>query len=332
MKRLLRPNVLIPLIFGAALVAALLSFANVTKVIALITAFHPVGVLYFVLLMLAYEAVRGVQWHVLLRALGVEASLRTQAFTFLGGEVTKSLPIGNYFQNYLLQQSEGTDFSRSSAATTLVIWVEDAVCLVGLLILGLGHWTWLRPVIALGLAAAALVGGALYAGRDAVHAPRWMERRKSMRALIAGIKTFREGASDLLRPRLLILVTALGAVYLTIAGAALYVVAHGLGLGAVTVTQVLAVYFFSLAIGLLIPIPVDIGLTEVSGVGAFLAIDANKNAAVGVMLLNRVLSIVAALLIALVAAVFLRAEFRAVLRARPRRSPPTRAAARAARA
>jgi len=126
------------------------------------------------------------------------------------------------------------------------------------------------------------------------------------------------------RPRLLLVVTPLCAVYLVIAGIGLHVITHGLGLANVTLGQALAVYFFSLAIGLIIPIPVDLGLTELGGVGALLVIGVNRNAAVGVMLLNRVLSIVAALLIALVAMAFLRDELRAVLRDRPRRAPRPR--------
>jgi len=122
-------------------------------------------------------------------------------------------------------------------------------------------------------------------------------------------------------------VTPLCAVYLVIAGIGLHVITHGLGLGNVTLGQALAVYFFSLAIGLIIPIPMDIGLTEFGGVGALLVIGVNRNAAVGVMLLNRVLSIVAALLIALVAMAFLRDELRAVLRDRPRRAPRPRESA-----
>ncbi len=324
MRKLLRPNVLIPVIFVAALLAALVGLTDVKRISELIVGFDRVDLLYFFLLMVAYEAVRGLQWHLLLRALGVRAPLRTQIFTFLGGEIAKTLPIGNYFQNYLLQQSDGTDFGLSSAATTLIIWLEVTVSLVALLILGIDGWPWLRPAIVGGVAAFGLLVWALYTLGRSARLPRWMMEHKTSRALVEGLRRFRAGAATLLHPRLLLMATGLCAIYLVIAGVGLHVIMHGLGLGGVTLGQALAVYFFSLAIGLIIPIPVDIGLTELGGVGALLVIGANRNTAVGVMLLNRVLSIVAAFLIALVAAAFLRDELRAVLRNRPRRAPRPR--------
>jgi len=75
---------------------------DVKRIGALIVGFDRADLLYFFLLMVAYEAVHGLQWHLLLRALGLRAPLRTQIFTFLSGEIAKTLPIGNYFQNYLL--------------------------------------------------------------------------------------------------------------------------------------------------------------------------------------------------------------------------------------
>jgi len=141
--------------------------------------------------------------------------------------------------------------------------------------------------------------------------------------VLEGLAHFRTGAAALLRPRILASVFALGALYLVVAGVGLYVIEQGLGIGGMTIGEALAVYFFSLATGLIIPIPVDLGLTEVSGIGALLALLVSRNDAVSVMLLNRVLSTLAALVIALVAALFMREEFRAVLRDRPRRRVPT---------
>ena len=138
MTRLLRPKIILPLLLSASLLAALLAFADVKKVVALMTAFDKLYLLYYLLLMAVYTVVRGVQWHDLLAALEIDAPLRSQMFAFLVGEVTKSIPIGNYVQNYILQQARGTDFGRSSAATTLIVLIEVAVALSGVVILGLG--------------------------------------------------------------------------------------------------------------------------------------------------------------------------------------------------
>jgi len=73
-------------------------------------------------------------------------------FSFAGGEATRFLPIGNYFENYLLTAAEGVDFGFSSAVTTVTVLLEVAVSLTGLVILGLGNWWWIRPLILLGCA------------------------------------------------------------------------------------------------------------------------------------------------------------------------------------
>lgn len=322
MKKLLRPRILVPVLLSVAILAALVVlFTDPKKLVALMEGFLKIDLLYFLLLMVGYEVVRGVQWHYLLTAMGIHVPIRTQIFVFAAGEITKSLPIGNYFQNYLLQQSKGTDFGRSSAATTVIILTEVAVSLLGVIILGLGTWTgWLRPLIVIGVAAFLLLAWAYHRWHRSGRAPRWMRQHKAMRKVIEEFKQFREGAVDLFHPRIIVIETLFSAAYLMIAGAALFIVVRGLDIGTVTFWQVLSVYFFSLAFSLIFPLPVDIGVIEVSAVGAFLAVGVSKNSAVGAVLINRVLSIGSAFAIALIVLIVLHGEFRAALR--PQASRP----------
>jgi hypothetical protein len=104
---------------------------------------------------------------------------------------------------------------------------------------------------------------------------------------------------------------------LLLASSALYVVVRGLGIDNVTWSQVVAVYLFSLAFGLIFPLPVDVGVAEISGVGAFLAIGVDKSVAVGAMLVMRAVSIGVGLVVALITILVLDEEFRASLRERP---------------
>jgi len=319
MKKLLRPKILIPVFLSVAILAALVVFVtNPQKLVGLMEGFHKIDLLYVLLLMIGYEVVRGTQWHFLLTSMGIHVPVRTQIFVFAAGEITKSLPIGNYFQNYLLQQSKGTDFGRSSAATTVIVLTEVAVSLLGVVILGLGTWTsWLRPVIIVGVAVFLLSAWAYHKLHHAGRAPRWIREHKAMVKVMDELQRFKEGAADLFHPRILLIEALLSATYLILAGAALYIVVRGLGIGAASFWQVLAVYFFSLAFSLIFPLPVDIGVLEVSAVGAFLAIGVDRNSAVGVVLINRVLSIGSAIAIALVAMLVLHGEFRAALSRRP---------------
>jgi uncharacterized membrane protein YbhN (UPF0104 family) len=78
------------------------------------------------------------------------------------------------------------------------------------------------------------------------------------------------------------------------------------------------VYLLSLAAGLIIPLPIDLGVVEVSGVGALVASGVGRDVAVGLMLVNRLLSIGSAVVIATISLLFLRAELQ---RALSNRSP-----------
>src|ERR671930_1418336 len=162
MKIFLRPRVVIPVILSVAVLAGLLFFGNIKQVIRLMEGFAHLYLLWFVILMVVYEVVRGVQWHYLLQSMDIRVPLRSQIFAYAVGEVTKSVPVGNYFQNYILQEAEGTDFARSSAATTFIILIEVFVSLMGVAIIGLADWSsWVRPVILIAVPVVAFVAWAV---------------------------------------------------------------------------------------------------------------------------------------------------------------------------
>jgi membrane protein YdbS with pleckstrin-like domain len=195
MKTLLRPSVVIPVTLSGALLAALVAVSNPAQVVAVMEGFQHVYLLYVLLLIGAYEAVRCAPWRFLLTCLGIRVPLRTQVSAFLCGEVTKSLPAGNYFQNYLLRQAKGTDFGRSSTATTLIMVTEVAICLAGLVIIGLGDWSsWLRPVIVIGLAAFLFMAWAVHTSGYSCAAPTRLWEHAGFRMIADEVRRFCAGA------------------------------------------------------------------------------------------------------------------------------------------
>lgn len=323
MRKLLRPRIVIPAVLGAGMVVALFTLADARKVLDVILGFQHSYLLYFFGLMVIYEIVRCTQWHYLLRSLGIRAPLRSQVFAFAVGEITKSLPIGNYFQNYMLRQSQGTNFGLSSVATSLILLTEVVVSLVGVEILGLTDWnSWLRPTILIGAAVALLIGAlATWIFRQSHNSARrriWAVRHSALRRVVEELDHYRQGIGTIARPRILSVQALLSAMYLSAAAVGLYVLAKGAGASDTSIGEAMAVYFFSLAVGLIIPIPVDIGLIEFSGIGAFLAIGVGRDIAIGVMLLNRILSLSAATLIAVIVMLCLPGELRAALRGAPK--------------
>lgn len=308
-----KPSVFVPIVLSVALIVALLSFTDLAKVLAIMSRFNRLDLLYFLLLMVVYEVIRGAQWRYFLRRLRVRAPLSTEIFAFALSEVTKALPIGNYFQNYVLHQSKGVDIGRTSAATTLIIIEEVAVSLAGVFILGLGSWTTqARVVIALGVALTAIAAWLLSHFHHEGRRHPFIERHTSLTKAAEEFGRFRDGAADLMRPGVLAVTLALSAAYLITAGAGLWLITQALSIGGVSFAGALEVYFFSLAVALILPIPIDVGVIEISGVGAFFAIGVGRNAALGVVLANRILSILASILIAGVAVLILRHEVRGV--------------------
>lgn len=326
MKAILKPKVVVPVLLSAGLVAALLAFGDINTVIRLMVNFPRIDLLWFLLLMAAYEAVRCVQWHYLLKALKAHVPLRAQVFAFMVGEAGRSMPIGNYFQSFLLSRSRGEDFGRLSAASTLIILTEVLVSLIGVVVIGLGTWSdWLRPVIIIGVLFFAIIAFAVSRIHESPRVPQWVRTHKFWLRVLDELRQFKAGAEDILQPKPVAIMFSLGAVYLIIGGAALYLVALGLGVTNLSLWDVLAVYFFSLAFALIFPLPIDIGVAELSGTGAFLALGVSRADAVSVMLIYRALSIGSALAIALVGMVFMHDELRRALQERPKRrqqSPP----------
>lgn len=323
LRAIARPKVFVPLALTAGLLAALFSLADLGAAITIMSGFKRASLAYFLVLMIGYEVVRGVQWSYCLHELNLHVPLRKQIFAFALSEVTKALPIGNYFQNYILKLMGEADFSRSSVATTLIVFEEAFVCLVGVVLLGLGGWTtWARVAI---LAGFALIAALVWLYRQLPYSlgepPPRLARHQRIRQVVDSYGRFRAGAKDILHPRPIAVTLGFSAAYLSLAGLALYIVTDGLGIPHLTVSMTMSVYFFSLALGLLIPIPVDIGVIELSGLGAFTAFGVGRNAALSAMLVNRLLSIGASLLLAFIVVALLYREMPALFQRGKRRAP-----------
>ncbi len=279
MKKLLSPSFIVPAVLSVGIIVALLAFADAKTVVALIGRFPLGNLLWFLALMVVYELVRYAQWHFLLEELGVRAPLRPQVFSFVMSEFSVAL------------------------------------CLIGVVILGVGAWTApVRGVIIGGVALLLLLIWAYTRLRRSSRLPEWIAEHKHLRKIADAAARFREGEVTLFHPRILIIQGVLGAAYLLIASAGLYLITQGLGPAgrAITFPQAVAVYLFTLATATILPLP------EVGGVAALLALGVTRNIAVSAMLLNRVLSMAFALVSAVVAIVVLPGELRAVLKARGR--------------
>ena len=96
----------------------------------------------------------------------------------------------------------------------------------------------------------------------------------------------------LLRPPVLLPATGLCGGYLLCGAVGLWAIAGALGVRGIGLPQALVSYLFALGMGLVIPIPIDLGLTEVGGVADLMAVRMNEADAVAMMLTQRVLGTV----------------------------------------
>src|ERR671930_2653168 len=77
MKVACSPRVVVPLVLGIGIIAVLLGYANVGRVLQAASTFQPRYFLLILLLTLAYEALRAVQWLLLLRELNHRKAWRS---------------------------------------------------------------------------------------------------------------------------------------------------------------------------------------------------------------------------------------------------------------
>ena len=117
--------------------------------------------------------------------------------------------------------------------------------------------------------------------------------------------------------RTLVPAALLSAAYIAVAALELWAIAAGLGLHGIGFTQALIVYAFALAAGLIIPVPIDLGLTELSGLAALMAYGVPRADALTVMLLQRLVSTTLTAGISLAGLAALRRHVAAALQTRP---------------
>jgi len=300
LRQIIRPRILVPGVLSLAIIGGLLAFANVGKLADLIAGVQPAYLGGAVILMLGYNAVRSMQWFYLLDQLGIAAPRRDEALAYIGGAVTKYLPGGSYFQNYLLYETTRVDPAVSSVATTLIVLTEPVVALLFVFLLGVDDWVWLRWLIGIGLPLALAFAAGLYIVIELPDQPRWLTNRRLYQILADEMVRFRDGLAKMAHPSILATQAAMAAVFVLLEGGALYMVAVALRINSLSVSSALAAYCFSVAVALVVPIFTDLGTLEAGGVAALIAMGISRHGAVGIMVIDRALIIAVAFALALI--------------------------------
>ena len=268
---------------------------------------------WFLILVLTipYLAARALVWHELLLRVCIRIPWRQLLVAFAGGELTKSLPAGVYTQNYLLGRLEHFNrhsFVRSSMATTAMLGLETAIALPIAMIIGIPGAPWLFwTLLAIVLAWIAVIIVAWMLVRVGIARTDPEKHALRRRAAIVAME-FLEAAGDLVTWRTLrsLIPTA---IYMLIYVIDLYAILRALGVDNISFIHTMAVYAVIVLAVVLIPIPTELGITELTGLGALTAYGVPGSVAAVAMLSMRLLATGMTILVAALLLFVMRGEF-----------------------
>lgn len=271
-QALLQPKVFLPVLLTVALLAFALGITDLPRVLGRIQRLSAGAIAACGGLAVGYLVLKGLLFALLLHALELPLHGRALLLAYAIGEMSVTIPSGIYVQNYVLRRARGTDFALSAAATTAMLALEGAVVLAVLLLLGIPGWHWLRPaIVGFFLLSAAVLVVLARSGR--------LQRRMSaslqqgrLKKLGRGLIRMVQGLRWLVRWRVLLPATLLTLGYLLALAAAFWLAGRGVGLAAFGFREATTIYFFSLAVILLLgAVLSQLGVVEAVGLTAALA-------------------------------------------------------------
>jgi hypothetical protein len=247
-RALLRPQVILPVLLAVALLVFAFSLGDINKVMGRVGKL-PVHVLLLALAAAAcYLACKAVQLKLMLTQIDVRIPARPFWLAFAVGELTVTLPLGLFSQNWVLSASRRIHIGRSSAATVMMLLAEIAVVFLFIAVVGIPGWPDVHW-IAVGVLAcfALLLAGAILFGEKAhphlSKLPRsWM--RKGART---GLEML-GGLRKLSTPAVLAISIVLAAIYLGALTFAFWIVGRGMDVHHLGYLTAATIYIFSLAV------------------------------------------------------------------------------------
>ncbi len=257
-----------------------------------------------------YLAARAFIWYRLLVQLGIRVPPRQATVSFAGGEITKSLPAGVYVENYLL--SRLVHFGphsaiRSSMATTATLGLESLVAVPVALVVGVPHAAWLFWVL-IGVVVAWLLvlTGAWFLVHNYLPSLDQPESSLLKRAGRAADDFLTAGGELLTLDTLVQCIPT--ALYMLIYVVDLYAILLALGVHNVSFVDTMGIYSIIVLAVILVPIPTELGITELTGLGILLNYGVPSSRAALAMLSLRLLATGLTIVVAGLVLIVLRRE------------------------
>lgn len=248
LRTLLKPQVILPVLLAAALLAFAFTLGDLGKVVARLRHL-PLHVIAIALGAAAlYLLCKAAQLRLMLRRIDVHIPPGPFWLAFAVGELTVTLPLGLFSQNWVMSASRRVHIGRSSAATVMMLMVELAAVFLFLAVVGIpgqGDVRWIAT--ALLAAFVATVAVALLFEDKARGLPQRLQRSWS-RQIARSAAEMLDGVRKLCTPSTISTSLVLAAIYLGALGLAFWQVGRGMHVEHLGYLDATTIYMFALAI------------------------------------------------------------------------------------
>lgn len=268
MFRQVRGKIVLSIIFGVLVIAALSLVADVRKLSATLSNFNWALLPLILGLTIFNYALRFAKWQYYLRLIGVRNLSTSDSFGIFFSSFTMVMTpgkVGELLKSYLLRRVAGTPIA-ASAPIILAERMTDGLAMVFLAALGLVNFRFGWPVLVFTLVAALIATALIQHRPTAERLLGYGERLGPLAARIHHLRDFYESSYEILRPRPLGLAILCGVISWAGECVAFYLVLIGLGLPGswsllIAATSILAL---STLIGSVSMLPGGLGVADAS--------------------------------------------------------------------
>lgn len=247
-RAVLKPQVILPVLLAAALLVFAFNLGDLGKVVERLRGL-PLRVLGISVGGAAiYLGCKAAQLRLMLRRIDVCIPARPFWLAFAVGELTVTLPLGLFSQNWVLSASRRVHVGRSSAATVMMLLVEIATVFLFLAVVAIPGWSEVRWIsVAVLVLFVAAVATALLFEDKARRLPGRFHREWLKKIAKGGIELL-AGLRKLCTPSTITVSLVLAAIYLGALGAAFWQVGRGMHVQRLDFLDATTIYMFSLAV------------------------------------------------------------------------------------
>jgi len=247
-RAVLKPQVILPVLLAAALLVFAFSLGDLGEVVARLRDL-PLRVLGISIGGAAvYLGCKAVQLRLMLRRIDVCIPPRPFWLAFAVGELTVTLPLGLFSQNWVLSASRRVHVGRSSAATVMMLLVEIATVFLFLAVIAIPGWSEVRwiSVALLVVFASAVAAALLFEDRARKLPDRF--HREWVKKIAKGAIELLDGLRRLCTPHTIAVSLVLAAIYLGALATAFWQVGRGMHVQHLSYLDATTIYMFSLAV------------------------------------------------------------------------------------